>query len=84
MRFTDDSIISVPIPIENGNNRRRKSFLGKIGEKIRGKEQNCRIIRMTRREYLARYAKDENGNYIGTEPQADEATREATGRQGTV
>ncbi|KAI9842317.1 MAG: hypothetical protein M1837_007309 [Sclerophora amabilis] len=77
-KFTDDDIISVPIPIDEAGRPvrvtdriKRKSWLGGWGRsaKCGRKKQRCRIVRMTRGDYLKYYARDENGNYIGTEPE---------------
>lgn len=78
-RFTDDSIINVPIPLEDledepeeqaPGTERRSSWMGRIGRKMAGKEkQKIRNVKMTRGEYLKYWAKDEHGNYVGTEPE---------------
>ncbi|KAI9894546.1 MAG: hypothetical protein M1814_001900 [Vezdaea aestivalis] len=72
-RFTDDDIISVPVPIEDnaaaGTEAKKKGLFGKMHQKITGKtDKKFKVVQMTRREYLAKYAYDENGKYIGTEP----------------
>ncbi|KAH7054469.1 hypothetical protein B0J12DRAFT_454318 [Macrophomina phaseolina] len=78
-RFTDDSIINVPVPagyLEDETEsspsptERKSSWIGKIGRKLGGKERQKFVnLKMTRGEYLKYWAKDENGNYIGTEPE---------------
>ena len=92
VRFTDNSILSIPIPykdlsptdrldsqsdesndngpIHAGEERRRSSIFGKLKETNKDKKGKAgfRLVKMTRREYLMYWAKDEAGKYIGTEP----------------
>ncbi|KAI9753452.1 MAG: hypothetical protein M1835_000991 [Candelina submexicana] len=77
-KFTDDSIIHVPIPVDESSTseiqqkERKQSWVRKIGDGIRGKKTGqgkFRMVKMTRGEYLKYWAKDEEGRYIGTEPE---------------
>lgn len=78
-RFTDNSIINVPIPAEELEDEtenpipateRRSSWIEKVGKKLGRKEKQKIVnLKMTRGEYLKYWAKDGDGNYIGTEPQ---------------
>ncbi len=92
VRFTDDSILNIPIPykdlfptdelgikiddsntngpVHRGGERRRSSIFGRLtrGDKEKKEKGGFRLVKMTRREYLMYWAKDEEGNYIGTEP----------------
>ena len=92
VRFTDDSILTIPIPykdlsplsdesditnkdgndngpVHTGKQKRRSSLFGKLkgGDKEKKDKEGFRLVKMTRREYLMYWAKDEEGNYIGTE-----------------
>lgn len=90
-KFTDDSIISVPVlpPDSNSQNSgvdtdnaenpvkevKSKSRLGSIFRKSvsgesKGKSPGFVMKKMKRSEYLKRYAKDDEGIYIGTEDPA--------------
>ncbi|KAI9709621.1 MAG: hypothetical protein M1812_007669 [Candelaria pacifica] len=79
MKFTDESIITVPIPIDEPSpcpetniiKEGKKSWVSKLGDSIKGKKSQgkFRMVRMTRGEYLKYWAKDEEGRYIGTEPE---------------
>lgn len=91
-RFTDDSIISVPIPaseledpdaptshdLDSSNpdipaaKHSKPSIFSKLsgkGAKKSPKKHDFKIVLMPRGDYLKYWAKDEKGNYIGTEPQ---------------
>lgn len=92
VRFTDDSVLSIPIPykdlwptagldgqidesndigaVHTGGERRRSSIFGKLkgSNKDKKGKEGFRLVKMTRREYLMYWAKDEAGKYIGTEP----------------
>ncbi|KAL0262442.1 hypothetical protein SLS55_001410 [Diplodia seriata] len=81
-RFTDESIINVPIPAEDLEDpeseshppatERRSSWMAKLGRKLGNKgKQPILNVKMTRGEYLKYWAKDENGNYVGTEPEGE-------------
>ena len=64
----DDTSCSGPVHV--GKARRRSSILEKLKGSGRAKKDKggFRLVKMTRREYLMYWAKDEAGNYIGTEP----------------
>ena len=51
--------------------RRRWSVFGKSGGKEEKDKGGFKMVKMTRREYLMYWAKDEQGRYIGTEPEGD-------------
>ena len=57
-------------PVHTGNEKRRSSLFEKLtgGSKEKKEKEAFRMVKMTRREYLMYWAKDEEGNYIGTEP----------------
>jgi hypothetical protein len=58
-----------PITTDEDSKKRKGSWVGKLGRKLTGKtDQKFKIVRMTRGEYLAKWARDEDGNYIGTDP----------------
>jgi hypothetical protein len=77
-RYTDDSIIPAiikdVIPSENKvvEPKKKKGFLGKLkgAKKEETKNENgvLRVVFMPRREYQKYFARDEKGEYIGTEP----------------
>ncbi|OJD36818.1 uncharacterized protein BKCO1_9000169 [Diplodia corticola] len=81
VRFTDKSMINVPIPaadLWDGSepvpqpNERRSSWIAKLGKKLGTKEKQKIVnVKMTRGEYLKYWAKDEDGNYVGTEPRGE-------------
>ncbi|KAI9780801.1 MAG: hypothetical protein M1816_002673 [Peltula sp. TS41687] len=76
-KFTDSSMISVPIPVlarEDGPTEEENATGGlgsKLKQAIKGKKAapKMRVVKMTRAEYLKYWARDEQGNYIGTEPE---------------
>ncbi|KAL1643069.1 hypothetical protein SLS58_005038 [Diplodia intermedia] len=81
-RLTDESIINVPIPAEDLEDpeseshppatERRSSWITKLGRKLGNKgKQQILNVKMTRGEYLKYWAKDENGNYVGTEAEGE-------------
>ncbi|KAL8668891.1 MAG: hypothetical protein Q9168_006500 [Polycauliona sp. 1 TL-2023] len=92
-KFTDDSIIAVPIRLSaledplagsDGDSagkgsagpdqqQRRRSSSSKFIQKLKGggKKDDFKMVNMTRREYLMYWAKDEEGRYIGTEPEGE-------------
>ncbi len=57
-------------PVHTGKESRRSSIFGKLksGRKEKKQKEGFRLVKMTRREYLTYWAKDEQGRYIGTEP----------------
>ncbi len=57
-------------PVHTGKESRRSSIFGKLKSGLKEKKQKegFRLVKMTRREYLMYWAKDEQGRYIGTEP----------------
>ncbi|KAI4246130.1 MAG: hypothetical protein L6R40_002082 [Gallowayella cf. fulva] len=81
-KFDDDSIITVPIPLltlyppsnpidlipKTTSKERRVSL---FGSSKRAKNQEFKMIQMSRKEYLMYWAKDEKGRYIGTEPEGE-------------
>jgi hypothetical protein len=80
-KFTDEDMITVPIPYEDeetteksaGAGEEKKSFMSRLGRKLSGagekdKQEKFKMVRMTRGEYLAKWARDEDGKYIGTDP----------------
>ncbi|KIW52547.1 hypothetical protein PV05_08177 [Exophiala xenobiotica] len=92
-RFTDDSIISVPVMRPEDVSRQAVSNTPPPSdttdhgrEKAQGKKfslfprrhskdksgENFTMRQIPRREYLARYAKDEEGRYIGTQDPAED------------
>ena len=81
-KFTDESILTIPIPysgiypassIPGGNEstpgKRKGSFLGRFTNGSKKKREGFKMVKMTRREYLMYWAKDEEGRYVGTEPE---------------
>lgn len=79
-RFTDESVIDVPIPAryldEPGSEskpapERRRSVVDKLLGKGKGKKEEIIVLKMTRGEYLKYWARDDNLNYIGTEPEEE-------------
>lgn len=79
VKFTDDSIIRVPINIDKtysstkegqdpeSEQSHKRSFTDKLfGKK---KDDTIRVVKMTRGDYLKYWAKDDHGNYTGTEPE---------------
>ena len=78
MKFTDDSLLRVPIsyadlpPREDNSEapakEKKSSIFGKLSGKKGKPKEGFRMVEMTRREYLMYWAKDEKGEYIGTEP----------------
>lgn len=88
-KFTDEDYMNVPIPIKDDDaaekgpvdygSSRKGSFMGRLGLKMAGKgekkKEKFRMVRMTRGEYLAKWARDEEGNYIGTDPVPGKLTR---------
>ncbi|OBT79963.1 hypothetical protein VF21_01547 [Pseudogymnoascus sp. 05NY08] len=73
-KYTDDSIIVVivtnVVPAEKPKVvEGKKSFMSKF--KKDKDLSNTKAVRMPRREYKKFFAKDKDGNYIGTEPQRE-------------
>jgi ribosome recycling factor len=81
VQFTDDSIIPAivtnVIPASDPNYvspegaKKRRNSLAKVFKKEKEEDKSklkTRVVFMPRREYLKWFAKDENGEYIGTEP----------------
>jgi len=82
-RFTDDSIISVPVlrpedvgsyahraPVVDGT--KKKFWQSRRKSRDGGLNEKFIIKKMTRGDYLKHYAKDDEGRYCGTEePAAD-------------
>ena len=56
-------------PVHTGKEKRRSNLFEKLkgGKKEKKEKEGFRMVKMTRREYLMYWAKDEEGNYIGTE-----------------
>jgi hypothetical protein len=83
-RYTDDSIIPAIVtdvvpnekPVEEEGTKKKGGFFGKFEGKKGGDDLDAlgqkkgitRVVYMPRRDYLKYFAKDENGNYIGSEP----------------
>ena len=83
-RYTDDSIIPAIVTdvvpneksVEEEGTKKKGGFFGKFKGKKGGDELDAlgqkkgitRVVYMPRRDYLKYFAKDENGNYIGSEP----------------
>jgi hypothetical protein len=83
-RYTDDSIIPAIVtdvvpnekPFEEEGMKKKGGLLGKFkGKKgaddldaLGQKKGITRVVYMPRRDYLKYFAKDENGNYIGSDP----------------
>ncbi len=77
-RYTDDSIIPAivtgVIPAENKDKvePKKRSLLGKLtGKKeevVDSEKGVLKVVFMPRREYQKFFARDLNGNYIGSEP----------------
>lgn len=66
-------------PIKEPQQQRRpSSFMKKLkgggGEK-KAKKEDFKMVKMTRGEYLMYWAKDEEGRYIGTEPEGEGVQR---------
>ncbi|KAL8649291.1 MAG: hypothetical protein Q9226_005638 [Calogaya cf. arnoldii] len=90
-KFTDESVLVIPVPLsaleaeeasapkgDNKEPQRRSSLFGKLkkgGEMKGGKKDGFKMVEMTRGEYLKYWAKDEEGRYIGTEPEGQGARR---------
>ncbi|KAI4219662.1 MAG: hypothetical protein LQ349_008291 [Xanthoria aureola] len=107
-RFTDDSVLLIPIPVsalraantpspppssvsENPTTeeettqqpqqrRLSSSSSSKLMNRLRGgkkkkKKEEFKMVEMTRGEYLRYWAKDEEGRYIGTEPEGEGVRR---------
>lgn len=57
--------------------RRSSNFMNKLkgGEKKGRKKEEFKMVKMTRGEYLMYWAKDEEGRYMGTEPEGEGARR---------
>jgi len=80
-QYTDDSIIpaivtnviiSRPVSSDPKEKKRRKSFTTIFKGDKKSNEFSkglTKVVFMPRREYLKYFAKDDNGGYIGTEPQ---------------
>ena len=53
--------------------QKKKNWASKLGAKITGKDTEKKakfqMVRMTKADYLKYYAKDEHGNYAGSEPE---------------
>ena len=64
----EDSNDSNPVPA--GRDQRRSGIFGKLkgANKEKKEKDGFRLVKMTRREYLMYWRKDEQGNYVGTEP----------------
>ncbi|KAL8663692.1 MAG: hypothetical protein Q9202_003638 [Teloschistes flavicans] len=73
------SSLSTPDPISpttTPTNKSKSSILAKLKPgKEKRKKEGFRMVRMTRREYLAYWAKDEQGRYIGTEAEGERLRR---------
>jgi hypothetical protein len=73
VKFNDDDIIPVPVLVANSEPKveERKGFMGKMKGLVSGKDKEgkLRVVYMPRREYLKYFAKDDDNNYVGTEPQ---------------
>ncbi|KFX98312.1 hypothetical protein O988_04414 [Pseudogymnoascus sp. VKM F-3808] len=77
-KYTDDSIIAVIVtnvvpaqkPMAPEGSKGKKTLLGKI-RKPRTPSNITKATWMPRREYKRFFAKDKDGNYIGTEPQRE-------------
>lgn len=79
VRFTDDSLLRVPIsyadlPLPETDSEapakeKKSSIFGKLSGKKGKLKERFRMVEMTRREYLMYWAKNEKGEYIGTEPE---------------
>ena len=80
-KFHDEDMITVPIPYDDDGMSEspaavateKKGFMGRLGRTISGegkktKQEKFKMVRMTRGEYLAKWARDEDGKYIGTDP----------------
>lgn len=79
-KFTDDDLISVPIPVsvdsaaaaDNAADQvESKGWGSRLKQAMKGKRSppKMKMVKMTRGEYLKYWARDEQGNYIGTEPE---------------
>lgn len=84
-KFTDDDLISVPIPVpdssaDGDDTSEHAGSTTSLGSKVKHafmykgkskgkKSPKFRVVKMTRGEYLKYWARDEHGNYIGTEPE---------------
>ena len=74
-KFTDEDLVSIPIPAdvldksddENGKTK-RKGWGSKLKDKFSHKS-SFRLVQVTRGDYLKYFARDEQGAYIGTEPE---------------
>jgi len=86
-RYTDESIIPVIVrikPLKTGTQSaspptsRRKSFLGKFKSEKDGSA--VKVVYMPRGEYLKYFARDNNANYTGTEPEHDWTEAELDGK----
>ncbi|KAI9794852.1 MAG: hypothetical protein M1816_002980 [Peltula sp. TS41687] len=66
----------MPLTSEDGPTEKENASTGGLGSKIKqaikGTKKaapKMRVVKMTRGEYLKYWARDEQGNYIGTEPE---------------
>lgn len=73
VKFNDDNIIPVPVLVARGEAQaeEKHGFLHRMRRMVAGKEKGgkLRVVYMPRRDYLKYFAKDDNGNYVGMEPQ---------------
>lgn len=83
---SDDEIIIVTVKLTSAHRRQsfegcdelpdrppRRSFLRRVGTRINGPsdEAQYKAVKMTRADYKRYFAKDGQGNYVGTEPQRE-------------
>ena len=78
-KFCDDDIISVPVQVrstpsttkeQHGERCGIAGWKSKLKKHQSGKSSSTvKVLRMTRGEYLKYWARDEQGNYCGTEPE---------------
>lgn len=71
-KFTDDSILSIAVLPPGSNGQVEATKKKHFWSRRRSENANFTMKEMSRGEYLKRYAKDDNGKYIGTEEPADD------------
>ena len=73
VKFHDLDVIPVPVLVakSEAKEEEKHGFMDKVKGLISGKEKEgkLRVVYMPRSDYLKYFAKDDDGNYVGTEPQ---------------
>ena len=69
---TDKTIIEVPVHEIHIPRRKSLSVIGRMNDRLSGgvgPNEEFRLLRMPKSEYTRYWARDERGNYVGTEPE---------------